>query len=266
VIIGAAVDTIGTNFGQGSAYIFTRSNGIWTEQQKLFANDGAEYDSFGWSVALSGDGNTALIGVIGDSTGAIEYHGSAYIFTRAGTTWTKQQKLVVNGGEDFDIFGSAVDISQNGLMMVVGAPYDTVGINYQQGSAYIFALDAGNWVQQAHLLAPDGAAEDYFGDSVTLRNFGDGAIIGAPGVKVGGHDDQGAAYVFTRLVLSWDQEIQYLIADDGEIGDAFGGSVAIDGNGGQGLIGAPNNDSVSDTDQGAAYIIELPVRSLPPGN
>jgi hypothetical protein len=76
----------------GAAYIFTRSGTTWTQQQKIQASDKQGNDEFGKSVAISGDGNTAIVGALED-TGGDGDAGAAYIFTRSGTTWTQQQKI-----------------------------------------------------------------------------------------------------------------------------------------------------------------------------
>ena len=85
----------------GSAYIFTRSGGVWTQQAKLTASDGEALDRFGYSVAL--DGDTALVGAYGDDDKAPQ-SGSAYIFTRSGGVWSQQAKLTASDGAGNDYF------------------------------------------------------------------------------------------------------------------------------------------------------------------
>ena len=94
----------------GAAYIFTRSGSTWTQQTKIFPGDGVSSDYFGTSVSLSSDGNTALVGAHGNSS----YTGAAYIFTRSGSTWTQQQKLVPGDSATSDYFGYSVSISSDG--------------------------------------------------------------------------------------------------------------------------------------------------------
>ena len=94
--MGAYDDDVGANGSQGSAYVFTRSGGVWTEQQKLTASDGAASDYFGASVALSGD--TALVGAYFGRCRGEWHQGSAYVFVRSGGVWTEQQKLTASDG------------------------------------------------------------------------------------------------------------------------------------------------------------------------
>ena len=89
----AIVGASGDNVNQGYATIFIRSGGVWTQQQRITQRDGESYDYFGRSVALSADGNTAIVGASEDNVGSDTNEGSATIFTRSGTTWTHQQTI-----------------------------------------------------------------------------------------------------------------------------------------------------------------------------
>jgi hypothetical protein len=130
LLVGAVSDGA-INFNPSSAYVFTRSGNTWTQQAKLVADDGAPNDYFGASVAL--DGNTALVGAYGDDVGVNGHQGSAYVFTRSGSTWTQQAKLVAGDGAITDRFGFSVTLDGNTAL--VGAYGDDVGVNGHQGSA-----------------------------------------------------------------------------------------------------------------------------------
>jgi hypothetical protein len=116
---------------KGSAYVFTCAGSIWTQQQKLLASDGAAGDYFGNRVSL--DGNTALIGAIGDDDNGVN-SGSAYVFTRTGTTWTQQQKLTASDGLAGDEFGIYVFLDGNTAL--IGA--------YGKDHAYVFTKESEN--------------------------------------------------------------------------------------------------------------------------
>jgi len=221
VLIGAVWD----NDQQGSAYIFTLTGTIWTQQQKLLANDGDEFFGFG---ALNGD--TALIGAYGNNTG----QGAAYVFTRSGTTWTQQQKLVASDGTFGDFFGSRICLE--GDTALIGA----FGDDNSKGSVYVFTRSGTTWTQQQKLVASDGGEWDYFGISIALE--GDTALIGADGDD----ENKGAAYVFTRSETTWTQQ-QKLVASDGNAFDHFG-VVSLSGD--TALIGAYGDD----TYKGAVYV------------
>ncbi len=129
-IVGARED----DSSQGSASIFTRSGTTWTQQQTITQTGGAAGNSFGQSVALSSDGNTAIVGAYGGNSA-----GSASIFTRSGTTWTQQQTITQTGGAVGDWFGWSVALSSDGNTAIVSANGD----NSYQGSATIFASQPG---------------------------------------------------------------------------------------------------------------------------
>ncbi|MBI4893844.1 MAG: carboxypeptidase regulatory-like domain-containing protein [Acidobacteria bacterium] len=242
-IVGASNETLlPSNSNQGFAYVFVRSGTTWSLQQKLAASDGTTNDLFGFSVALNATGDRAVVGAIGDDSNK----GSAYIYTRSGSTWTQEAKLTAFDGVAGETFGSAVAI--NGNTILIGAAYHNVGSKVRQGAVYVFFLNT-TWALQAQLLAADGAAEDAFGRSVALQ--GDTALIGAPVASVGGQMFQGAAYVFQRTGSSWAQQAK-IGASDGAASDLFGISVALSGD--TALIGSVLDDIGSDVDRGSAYL------------
>jgi hypothetical protein len=244
-IVGAFIDDVGANSNQGSACVFTRSGTTWTQQAQLTATDGAASDNFGISVALSGD--TAIVGAYTDNVGANTDQGSAYVFTRTGTTWTQQAQLTATGGAASDQFGISVALS--GDTAIVGAFIDDVGANSNQGSACVFTRSGTTWTQQAQLTATGGAAFDNFGYSVAIS--GDTAIVGAYNDNVGANTDQGSAYVFTRTGTTWTQQAQ-LTATDGAADDLFGVSVALSGD--TAIVGAFIDDVGANSNQGSACV------------
>jgi hypothetical protein len=245
-IVGAYLDDVGANSNQGSAYVFTRSGTIWTQQAQLNASGGGADDRFGYSVALSGD--TVVVGAYLDDVGANTDQGSAYVFTRTGTTWTQQAQLTATGGAAVDWFGYSVALS--GETVIVGAYNDDVGANTDQGSAYVFTRSGTTWTQQAQLNDTAGAALDNFGTSVAIS--GDTAIVGANVDDVGANSNQGSAWVFSRVGSTWIGPDFQAIASDGTDLDQFGYSVGISGN--TAIVGTPFDDVGANGNQGSAYI------------
>jgi len=244
-IVGAYGDDVGGSANQGSASIFTRSGTTWTQQQTITQTDGAASDLFGSSVALSSDGNTAIVGAYFDNDGSIAYQGSASIFTRSGTTWTQQQTITQTGGAANDQFGGSVALSSDGNTAIVGAPYDDAGSGLGQGSATIFTRTSGTWTQQQTITQTGGAANDWFGVSVALSSDGNTAIVGA----YGDNSAQGSATIYTRSGTTWSQQ-QTITQSDGAATDFFGGSVALSSDGNTAIVGAYGDNS----DQGSATI------------
>lgn len=247
VIVGAyADDDNGTS--SGSAYVFALQNdGTWTEQAKLLPDDGAYLDYFGRSVSVSGD--TVVVGAHGDDDTEANI-GSAYVFVRqVDNSWVQQEKLMADDGAGQDFFGSAVSIS--GDTIVIGATEDDDN-GSSSGSAYVFTRQADNtWLQQAKLLAGDGAAEDFFGRSVSIS--GNTAAIGA-----WGDDDNGAhsgsAYIFVRQAGGFWVEKDKLLSGDGSSGDHFGVSVAVSDN--TLVVGAGDDDDYG-ASSGSAYVFTM---------
>ena len=171
--------------GPGSAYVFAFDGTAWTQQTKLTAADGAARDRFGSSVSLSGD--RALVGT---SIFGASRSGAAYVFGFDGTAWTQQARLTADDAAPDDGFGSSVSLS--GDRALIGAPIDS-DAGSRSGSAYVFTFDGAEWTQANKLTASDGAANDYFGSSVSLS--GDRVLVGAYGDDEG-VVDSGAAYTF----------------------------------------------------------------------
>ena len=231
----ALIGAHGDNGYIGSAYVFVRTGTTWTQQQKLTASDGGADDWFGYSVSLSDD--TAAIGAHGDNG----YTGAVYVFTRSGTAWSEQQKLLASDGGSLDSFGYSVSV--DGDTALIGAHWD----NDYQGSAYVFVRAGTTWTEQQKLISSDGVSWDYFGWSVSLS--GESALIGAMFDDDNG-TDSGSAYIYTRSGTTWVEEGK-IIAFDGAGNDQFGGSVILDGD--TAVVGAWADDD-SGSDSGSAYV------------
>ena len=228
----------------GSAYVFTRESGVWSQSAKLTASDGAAGDRFGESVAV--DGDTAVVGAYLDDDNGSD-SGSAYVFTRESGVWSQSTKLTPSDGAAGDGFG--VSVAVDGDTAVVGAVYDDDN-GSDSGSAYVFTRESGVWSQSAKLTASDGAWEDWFGRSVAVD--GDTAVAGAVYDDDNG-SSSGSAYVFTRESGVWSQSAK-LTASDGASGDWFGRSVAVDGD--TAVAGAVFDDH-NGTWSGSAYLFDI---------
>ncbi|WP_164115775.1 FG-GAP repeat protein [Sphingorhabdus sp. Alg239-R122] len=188
ILVGADLhDERATN--AGAAYVFVQSGNKWVQQAKLTAADGAETDIFGVRVALSGD--TALISARRDDDKVMGVDaGSAYVFTRRGTTWHQQAKLVAPDGDVDDRFGR--DVALNKDTALIGAMHqDDRGDN--SGAAYVFKRAGTSWTLLTKLTAHDGASGDLLGWSVAMSH--NNALIAA--VRNDDHgNESGAAYIF----------------------------------------------------------------------
>ncbi|MCK5032520.1 MAG: hypothetical protein KAS18_02775, partial [Calditrichia bacterium] len=237
----AIIGAIGDSSYKGAAYIYFFNGSDWIQQQKLTANDGVAWDFFGNSVSVSG--NTAIVGCPYQNTST----GAVYVYEFNGSYWTQVQKLTASDGAIDTEFGYSVSISKNRI--IVGAEWDNDN-GSNSGSAYIFEFDGSSWVEQQKLLANDGAANDYFGTSVSIN--GNTAIVGAIFDDDNG-SASGSAYIYQFNGSIWTQQ-QKLTASDGAASDRFGVSVSIHGN--TAIVGADGDDD-NGTSSGSTWIYEL---------
>lgn len=284
----------------GAVYVFARSGGVWTQQAYLKASNtdvssAPGYgDQFGWSVSVSGDTvvvgapheDSSATGVGGDQFNSLaDGSGAAYVFVRAGTTWSQQAYLKASNTGTADSFGLSVGVS--GETVVVGAPNedsDATGVNpatgsdsaFEAGAAYVFVRSGTTWSQQAYVKASNTRSAVGLGTSVAVA--GDTLIAGAPGESsvgtgVNGNPASGpgggggAAYVFARSGSTWTQQA-FLKPPTTWAGGGFGTRVAattdcvVVGNqydwGGASGINSPEPCTMSGTGcratSGAAYV------------
>jgi hypothetical protein len=256
-VIGAPFDD-DLGFFSGSAYVFVRTSLTWSEQAKLVASDGAPIDTFGTSVSL--DRDTVVIGAPWDDDRG-QSSGSAYVFVRAGATWTEQAKLTASDGVDSAAFGTSVSFHDG--TTVIGAPGDIMGCLWctpeeligssPKGSAYVFVGAGATWTKQAKLTASDGAPGDYFGIVSVYENA---AVIGAPGPSLIVGTEKGSAYLFVRNGAGWWERAEF--SGDASASDSFGLGIATDGS--RAVIGTPY-----DTDyKGSVYVFEFGSGPTPP--
>jgi len=243
--VGVSGDDVGANANQGSVRVFVRSGGVWSLQATLTAADGAFNDEFGESVSLSGD--TLAVGVAQDDVGANIDQGSVRVFVRSGGVWSLQATLTAADGAVNDLFGESVSLS--GDTLAVGVAQDDVGANSNQGSVRVFVRSGAAWSPQATLTAADGAANDYFGASVSLD--GDTLAVGVSGDDVGANIDQGSVRVFVRSGAAWSPQAT-LTAADGAAYDGFGRSVSLDGD--TLAVGVAQDDVGANSNQGSVRV------------
>ena len=249
----------------GSAYVFTRVVGGWTQAGKLTASDPKEDAGFGHAVAVHGD--TIVVGAYEEDHTDDDDAGAAYVFTRPATGWadmTQTARLTASDAAANDEFGTSVAVHEDTI--VVGAPEQGAGA---RGSAYVFTKPANDWADMTETAALNGQSNgDRFGRSVAVH--GDTVVVGAFEQGAGA---RGSAYVFTKRAATgvwddWDDTsvsnaTPKLTASDRASGDRFGRAVAMDGD--TIVIGAPYHDYDDPDDNtndvsnsGAAYVFIRP--------
>ena len=289
--------------GAGAVYVFTRSGAAapWTQQAYLKASNTDPYDSFGFALALNANGNTLAVtatredsnarGINGNQNdNSAEDSGAVYVFTRTGGRWSQQAYVKSSNSDAGDQFGWSVTLSDDGNLMVVGAPTEQSnarGVNGNQtdnssanaGAGYVFTRSGSTWSQQAYLKGAQTDAGDLFGFAASLS--GDGATLaisgydedgGVPGVNGNEADNSkggsGCAYVFVRDGSTWKQTTYLKESNLDHPQDAFGSALALSGDGRTLAIDAPDEDGLvggvnaeqyhgkenQDTSNGAIYV------------
>ncbi|MFN5428001.1 MAG: IPT/TIG domain-containing protein, partial [Bacteroidota bacterium] len=231
---------------KGAVWIFTRSAGIWTQEGSKLVGAGATGNARqGWSVALSADGNTAMVGGYRDNGNA----GASWIFTRSGGAWTQQgTKLVGTGTAGNANQGISVSLSADGNTAIVGGVSD----NSNVGASWIFTRTGSTWTQQGNKLVGTGAVgNSYQGYGVSLSADGNIAVVGA----YGDNGNSGAAWMFTRNGTNWAQHGMKLVGTGANGNAQQGRSVSISADGNTAIVGGYGDNSNS----GASWVyIYLP--------
>jgi len=236
-IVGAPYCNDNNNVTTGAAYIFKYANGSWSENTKLLANVRAEDDRFGFSVSISDDGLTAIVGAPYYDGNSVNT-GAAYIFKYANGLWSETRLLSQY------YFGWSVSISGDGLTAIVAATFP--------GSVYVFNYANGSWSQSTE-LKENGVASFQFGSSVSISRYGLTVIVGHPANNDNG-TNSGSAYIFKYANGEWSQT--KLLANDIAADDQFGSSVSISDDGLTAIVGAwfDDYDVNGYVNSGAAYI------------
>ncbi|MEZ6083097.1 MAG: hypothetical protein R3E58_03865 [Phycisphaerae bacterium] len=242
IVIGAYGDDSGGS-SSGAAYAFEKINGVWTQIDKLTANDASSNDLFGRSLALSGD--TVVIGAYQAEKTGTGATGAAYVFRRIGGMWQQIAKLTANDAASGDGFG--VDVAIDGDTIVVGAFQDHEGAA-DSGAAFVFREIGGVWQQIAKLTS---------GDPVENANFGRGVDIEGQRIVVGAYRDNasgfesGTVYLWEESEGTWQGPVEYTPTETAA-GDRFGFAIAIYGN--RSIVGAFLDDDKG-ADSGSAFLL-----------
>ncbi len=262
----------------GAVYVFSRSGSAWSQQAYIKASNPDSSDWFGWSVALSADGDTLAVGARYESSKASGINGdqndnssdsagAVYVFSRSGSAWSQQAYVKASNTGAGDQFGYAVVLSDDGATLAVSARDErsnATGINTgdqsddsaeYSGAVYVFGRTGNSWSQQAYVKASNTDPYDRFGvalalsaDGNTLAVGADGEASNATGINGSQTNDSapqsGAVYVFTRINGSWSQHA-YIKASNTEGADFFGRAVALSADGNSLAVGAYGEDSIA---------------------
>jgi len=218
-LIGAYAAQIGENFSQGAVYVFTLSDGTWTQTQKLVAADGTDQSYFGAAVTL--DGDHAFVGAYAATINGNFGQGAVYAYSGVtGESLQPSGEIINPDGVANDQFGYAV--AAHGGSVMIGSPNTKVGDNAAQGAVFLYEDIGGSWTQAQEIVAVDGVTNDAFGLSVSYDDLH--ALVGVPV----GNGFLGEFYAFTLDAGTWTQT-QKILAPDGATDIFYAVSVALSG-------------------------------------
>lgn len=247
LVVGAPLaDLSASSADTGAAYVFNYVSGSWVEQIKLMSPSPSISEGFGRSVTLLG--NTLFIGAWRSDVAANDA-GAVYVYQESGGSWSYQQTLTASDAVNGDGFGEYVAVD-NDLLLVGSWLTDDNGS--ASGSAYIFKLIGSTWIEQAKLLAPDGASGDRMGFRLDIRNGV--AAVGSRDDDHSGYFDAGSTYLFEEVNGSWQQLVK-LVAADAQSGDNMGIGVAISSDT---VASSAELTDQNGTDSGSVYLDDIP--------
>ncbi len=272
-----AVGARGESSAAGAAYVYTRSGNNWVEEAYIQGSNTTIPDEFGLAISISGDGSTLAIGshessnatgVNGDEAdnSALDA-GAVYVYTGNGSSWTQQAYIKASNTEEFDHFGIAVSLSEDGSTLAVGArgeDSEAVGINGDQvnngadgaGAVYVYTRSGNIWNQQSYIKASNTQRFDLFGYAVSLSDDGLTLAVGARGedneaVGINGDEENrgtgnsiGAVYLYTFSADVWNQQA-YIKASNSETEDRFGYALSLSRDGFTLAVGASDEHSIA---------------------
>jgi hypothetical protein len=256
VVVGADGAIVGSNKFQGAVYVFEKPTAGWKNTSafnaRLTASDGTRNSQLGYSTGISE--STIIAGARSAVVGANSKQGAVYVFVRPANGWTngsEAAKLTASDGASGDQLAYSVSI--DGDVIAAGAP----GSNSERGAIYLFIMPANGWVnmtQTSKLTASDGVSEGHLGHSVAIH--GDAVVAGAFTPTVGGHDDDGAAYVFTKPLEGWSKAAPGTKLTGGNAGSHEGMGSSVATNGDSIVVGAMNATIGKNPYEGAVHVFK----------
>ncbi|WP_325894566.1 FG-GAP repeat protein [Grimontia sp. NTOU-MAR1] len=269
----------------GAVYVYRFASGRWSEEAFIKASNAGASDQFGYSVSVSGDGNTLAVGARyedsnadGSSATGADNSGAVYVYRFDSNNWSEEAFIKASNAGATDYFGGAVSLSSNGNTLAVGAygeDSNADGSNdtgaSDSGAVYVYRSDGSNWSEEAFIKASNTGASDQFGWAVSLSSNGNTLAVGAysedsnaDGSNDTGESNSGAVYVYRFASGRWSDEA-FIKASNAGASDQFGTSVSLSSNGNTLAVGATkeksndtgingNETDNSVSSRGAAYV------------
>ena len=249
-------DEGGTN--RGRAYVYSRSGTTWSLEADLVPSDPADADQFGNGLLMNSDGTYIISGSPGDDTSNTS-RGAIYVFTRSGTSWSQQAKILPNITQDWAQFGQGLQgatainsdcsyIASNVQKGYAGGEFD--------GAVEVWTRSGSTWSHQATIDAPgSNATRSYFGRSIAMNSTGEYLVIGAENDDRAATSD-GSVHVYVRSGTSWTSQAILHSNTGAASSDNFGCTVTMNDAGTLLAAGALSFDNGSNNRSGAVFIYQ----------
>lgn len=258
IVIGAYGADHGDKRLTGKAYIFFKSISGWVQEAILTASDSQAGDGFGFSTAISGNGDVVAVGACLANTGGAPMAGKVYIFSKylqnSKEQWILTGILVGTNKEADDKFGWSVALAKDGSRVVIGASSANFEGELSVGKAYVFRKLNMEWSIEAALVSDDRSPGDHFGWSIASNDDCSIIAVSAPYARFGRNKQAGKVYVFSRVDKAWHQEMSLDSGSELSSKDRFGSSVSLNGCGDRLAVGASHADVDNLPETGKFYI------------
>ncbi|MFP5288146.1 MAG: IPTL-CTERM sorting domain-containing protein [Thermoanaerobaculia bacterium] len=237
----------------GAVFVFNRNGGAWDFDESFRPLD-FPGGTFGFSISLTPDGNTALISAPFDNCGAIIDCGAVYVYEQSGGTWIRRDRFSAPDPTTAGNFGISVALSADATVAVIGAVGDDCPAGFDCGAVYVFERIGGTWTLQRKFESTRGG--DQFGFEVALSDDGRALLIVAPFEDCAAGPNCGAVYRSVKRNGAWtDLRILPGMFSPGSFANAFPrDSLALSADGELALVGLPGTDCANGVDCGSALI------------
>jgi hypothetical protein len=266
LVVGAQKHNPSGKDNAGAAYVYVKNEGSWVLQAKLAPSTLVATDGFGYSVSISGDGNTIAVGAPYTDEPGVADRGSVFIFTRSGTTWTQRIKIVApgggipTGGSGVSYgFGRCVCLNKNNGVLAVGAPNATITVSgyaavENAGVVYVYTGSAASWSLKDTIWPNKGSVQienGVFGRDIAMTPDGSRILVGAYFTNLATQSKARIVF-FDRTGDKWNQTA---VIDRPNINsDYFGISVSISDDGLVAAVGCTHDKDGTADNGGSVYV------------
>ena len=242
----------------GAVYIYTKVNGLWSQEAKIIPMGSMAEDHIGYAVSVSGDGSRVAFSAPDADNGIARSVGAIYVYVKSGSTWTQEYKYLATTNM---IVGWHLAINEDGSKIIAGAPYADSSPYTDIGAAYFFSRSGSTWsLNSTQTPTTTPSSFDYGGKKVAISGDGNTAVFCVESDDFinsnSSYYDTGAVFVFVRDTSTgaWSQQAK-LTASDYSAYDMFGeGGASLSYDGNTLVVGSRRDGNSNGIGGGSVYI------------